>query len=102
MARCEGTFLGGQCPACVPTDECVLHGPKNWRQEVKSSAIRLVEFTAPAWVGESEPTGVLKITFVDGTEESYSNVDMTVYYQLVKSDSIGRFYNQNIRGVLAH
>lgn len=101
MVRCEGTFLGGQCPACVPTDECVLHGPKNWRQEVNSSAIRLVEFAAPAWVGDAEPTGELKVTFVDGAEASYPNVDVEVYYQLVESDSPGRFYNQNVRGVLA-
>lgn len=98
QTKCSGTVLGGPCPSESTTSDCILHGPTHWTHEpVNSSAIRVVEFSM---VSAHDFAGELKVTFVDGTEATYPDVDMTIYTDLVTAPSVGRFYNKFIRGKL--
>src|SRR5213596_2598264 len=60
------------------------------RQPVQSSAI--------AKVGYSKRRHILEIEFVNGAAYRYLAVPVTVYRDLMSSESKARFYDSNIRG----
>lgn len=60
------------------------------RVEVNSTAIRAVR---------REGNGDVTVEFSSGTEASYADVPEDVFQEFVSADSVGRYFNQNIKGV---
>src|SRR5438876_497345 len=56
-----------------------------------------VESTAIARVGYSKRRHILEIEFVNGAVYRYRDVPVTVYRDLMSSESKARFYDSNIR-----
>lgn len=52
-----------------------------------------------AEVGYDDDTSTLGILFNSGLLYYYSDVPKTVYEELLNAGSVGRYFNQNIRGV---
>lgn len=59
------------------------------RKEVVSSVIKSIGFNS----------GVLEIEFRNGGIYRYWHVPKKVYIELMKAESIGKYYHKNIRGV---
>ena len=57
-----------------------------------------VESTAIAKIGYSKRRHILEIEFVNGAVYRYLDVPVTVYRDLMSSESKARFYDSNIRG----
>lgn len=64
------------------------------RNKVKSSNL--------ASVGYDSSARTLEIEFYRGGIYQYSNVPQTVYLQLMKAESLGKFFHVNIKGVYAY
>ena len=60
-------------------------------KKVKSSAIQAV--------GYHEPSKTLRIKFTGGAVHEYPNVDADTHAALMGADSIGKHFNQNLRGL---
>ena len=73
-------------PSATPS-QIISHIP---RQPVQSSAI--------AKVGYSKRRHILEIEFVNGAAYRYLEVPVTVYRDLMSSESKARFYDSTIRG----
>jgi KTSC domain len=58
--------------------------------EVKSSNL--------AKIGYDEPTSTLKVEFRDGQEYWYNNVPKELHTNLMKSESIGKFFVKFVKG----
>jgi hypothetical protein len=56
-----------------------------------------VESSAIAKIGYSKRSHILEIEFVNGAVYRYLDVPVTVYRDLMSSESKARFYNSNIR-----
>ena len=56
-----------------------------------------VESTAIAKIGYSKRRHILEIEFVNGAVYRYLDVPVTVYRDLISSESKARFYDSNIR-----
>lgn len=52
---------------------------------------------AVAWEDET-----LYVKFLNGTYYKYNGVSQEVYNNLVTADSVGKFLNQNIKGVFSY
>jgi KTSC domain-containing protein len=57
-----------------------------------------VESTAIAKVGYSKRRHILEIEFVNGAVYRYLDVPITVYRELMSSESKARFYDSNVKG----
>ena len=57
-----------------------------------------VESTAIAEIGYSKRRHVLEIEFVNGAVYRYLEVPVTVYRDLMSSESKARFYDSNVKG----
>jgi len=57
-----------------------------------------IESTAIAKIGYSKRRHILEIEFVNGAVYRYLDVPVTVYRDLMSSESKARFYDSNIRG----
>jgi hypothetical protein len=73
-------------PSATP-NQIISHIP---RQPVQSSAI--------AKVGYSKRRHALEIEFMNGAVYRYLDVPVTVYHDLMSSESKARFYDSNVRG----
>lgn len=60
---------------------------------VDSDAIKAIGFS-----GAKGRNGVLRIAFADGSAVDYLGVGYRLYRQFVLSSSLGRLYNDHIRG----
>jgi hypothetical protein len=49
-------------------------------------------------IGHDEETNVLEIIFNTGQIYQYRNVPRTLYEEFLKSDSKGKYFQENIRG----
>jgi hypothetical protein len=56
-----------------------------------------VESTAIAKIGYSKRRHILEIEFVNGAVYRYLDVPVTVYRELMSSESKARFYDSNVR-----
>ena len=65
--------------------------PKIALKKVKSSAIQAVGYHAPSQT--------LRIQFTGGAVHEYPNVDANTHAALVGAESIGKHFNQNLRGL---
>ena len=54
------------------------------------------------WDFESEGIGDLTISFTDGTQYVYHNVSPLVFYNLLRANSPGGFFNRYIRDKYAY
>lgn len=59
------------------------------RYEVESSSIKVIEETG---------RGTMIVTFRSGDRYEYFDVAHSVVLELVQAESIGRYFNQHIRG----
>jgi len=57
-----------------------------------------VESTAIAKIGYSKRRYILEIEFVNGAVYRYLDVPVTVYRDLMSSESKARFYDSNVKG----
>jgi hypothetical protein len=57
-----------------------------------------VESTAIAKIGYSKRRHILEIEFVNGSVYRYLDVPVTVYRDLMSSESKARFYDSNVKG----
>ena len=78
--------VAGAEPSATPS-YVVSHIP---RQPVQSSAI--------AKIGYSKRRHMLEIEFVSGAIYRYLDVPVSVYRELMSSESKARFYDSNVRG----
>lgn len=60
------------------------------RKQVDSSRIRSVGF--------DDPTRTLTIEFKDGKIFEYYDVDRAVYLGLTVAESVGRYFNEHVKG----
>jgi hypothetical protein len=60
------------------------------KELVKSSNVEAIDY--------SKADDVLKIWFKNGSLYKYVNVEIATYIAMIKSDSIGKYYNNFIKG----
>lgn len=53
-------------------------------------------------VGHEERTGLLKVQFHQGGSYMYGNVPVEKYHEMLKADSMGKFFHQHIKKNKGH
>lgn len=49
-------------------------------------------------VGHEERTGLMKVCFHSGHEYMYGRVDADIFNKMLKAESVGKFFAENIKG----
>lgn len=67
-------------------------------KKVKSSNLHAVAFfPKPKESKEEQAVGTLEVIFGNGTRFRYANVPADTYHAMIKAESIGRFFIQEVR-----
>jgi KTSC domain len=96
LAAYEGLQLLGSIIAATPT----MLGTSGYANEHCAESIEMLPAcsTMAAQVGYDEDREILQIEFNNGAVYQYSEVEPELWEDLQATDSIGSFYNQEIKG----